>query len=208
MCVLQRELVSVQQGVQGKSHWEGDQWKDLKQGCWSKLFGNLDEEHSRQREQQEQRSWGGSMWKVWGKEANVTGVEWRVVRIVASGDFIGDCKHFGFTLSELGSYLRVLSEKDAQPESWELCFIWWTFLGLQAPETASQITLRDCSEEARREARIYRSFCNKRPGSQNIKGLLLRKENQMSQVKEFSAFLCMGRCKSLGSLKSLLWYAP
>ena len=30
----------------------------------------------------------------------------------------------------------------------------------------------------------------------------------MSQVKEFSAFLCMGRCKSLGSLKSFLWYAP
>ena len=29
----------------------------------------------------------------------------------------------------------------------------------------------------------------------NIKGLLLIKENQTSQVKEFSAFLCMGRCK-------------
>ena len=33
------------------------------------------------------------------------------------------------------------------------------------------------------------------------------KENQISQVKEFSAFLGMGRCKSLGSLKSFLWYA-
>ena len=30
---------------------------------------------------------------------------------------------------------------------------------------------------------------------------------QTSQVKEFSAFLCMGRCKSLGSLKSFLSYA-
>ena len=30
----------------------------------------------------------------------------------------------------------------------------------------------------------------------------------MSQVMEFSAFLCMGRCKSLGSLKSFLWYVP
>ena len=28
----------------------------------------------------------------------------------------------------------------------------------------------------------------------------------MSQVKEFSNFLCMGRCKSLGSMKSFLWY--
>ena len=40
-----------------------------------------------------------------------------------------------------------------------------------------------------------------------IKRLWLIKENQISQVKEFSAFLCMGRCKSLGSLKSFLWYA-
>ena len=30
----------------------------------------------------------------------------------------------------------------------------------------------------------------------------------MCQVKEFSTFLCMGRFKSLGSLKSCLWYAP
>ena len=35
-------------------------------------------------------------------------------------------------------------------------------------------------------------------GSLNIKRLLLIKENQISQVKEFSASLCMGRCKSLG----------
>lgn len=28
-------------------------------------------------------------------------------------------------------------------------------------DTASQIILRDCSEEARRGARIYRNFCNK-----------------------------------------------
>ena len=38
--------------------------------------------------------------------------------------------------------------------------------------------------------------------SLNIKRLCLIKENQISQVKEFSGFLCMGRCKSLGSLKS------
>ena len=34
-----------------------------------------------------------------------------------------------------------------------------------------------------------------RAGSQNIKWLLLIKENQIFQVKEFSAFLCMGRHK-------------
>ena len=36
---------------------------------------------------------------------------------------------------------------------------------------------------------------------------LLIKENQVSQVKEFSAFLCMGRCRSVGLLKSFLSYA-
>ena len=46
-----------------------------------------------------------------------------------------------------------------------------------------------------------------RAGSQNIKRLLLIKENQKSQVKKFSTFLCIGRCKSLGSLKLFLSYA-
>ena len=41
-------------------------------------------------------------------------------------------------------------------------------------------------------------------GSLNIKRLLLIKENQLSQVKEFSTFLCVGRCKNLGLLKSCL----
>ena len=40
--------------------------------------------------------------------------------------------------------------------------------------------------------------------SLNIKRLLLIKENQTSQIKEFSSFLSMGRCKHLGSLKSFL----
>ena len=53
-------------------------------------------------------------------------------------------------------------------------------------------------------ARIYRGFCNKRPSSRNIKRLLLIKENQISQVNEISALLRMGRCKSLGLLKSFL----
>ena len=66
-----------------------------------------------------------------------------------------------------------------------------------------QITLTDCSEEARREARIYGSFCNK-----VMKRFLLIKENQISQVNEVSAFQCMERGKSVGSLKSFLGYAP
>ena len=47
-----------------------------------------------------------------------------------------------------------------------------------------------------------------RAGSLNIKRLFLIKGNQISQVKELSAFLCVGRGKGLGSLKSVLWCAP
>ena len=73
-----------------------------------------------------------------------------------------------------------------------------------AQETAFQIALRNCSEEAPGGARIYRSFATKGQVVGNVKRLSLIKENQIPQVKEFSAFLCMGRCKSLGSLKSFL----
>ena len=53
-------------------------------------------------------------------------------------------------------------------------------------------------------SQVIQTFCNKGQAVGNIKRLLLIKENQISQGKEFSAFLCMGRCKSLGSLKSFL----
>ena len=41
------------------------------------------------------------------------------------------------------------------------------------------------------QVRLYRSL-QQRAGSLNIKWLLLVKENQISQVEEFRAFLCMG----------------
>ena len=84
-------------------------------------------------------------------------------------------------------------------------FIWWEFLGLQAQETPSQMTLRKLQGGGWR-VRLYRSL-QQRAGSLNIKILLLIMEHQISQVKEFYTFLCMGRCKSLGSLKSFLSYA-
>ena len=43
-------------------------------------------------------------------------------------------------------------------------------------------------------------------GSLSIR-LLFIKENQASQVKECGTFLCMGRRRSLGSLKLFLLYA-
>ena len=52
-------------------------------------------------------------------------------------------------------------KKNAQPESWELCFILWTSLGLQAQDIASQITLEGLLPRGKGGARIYTGFCNK-----------------------------------------------
>ena len=67
-----------------------------------------------------------------------------------------------------------------------------------------QMALRDFSKEAREESGYLGVFTTKRI-SQGIKRLLLIKENQTYHVKEFSTFLCMRRCKSLGLLKLSLW---
>ena len=52
----------------------------------------------------------------------------------------------------------------------------------------------------------YIEVSQQRADSLYIKILLLIKENQISQVTEFSVFLCMGKYKSLGSLKSVVSY--
>ena len=54
------------------------------------------------------------------------------------------------------------------------------------------------------EPGCYTEVLQQRADSLNIKTVWLIKENQISQVKEFSAFLCMGGCGSLGPLKSFL----
>ena len=70
-------------------------------------------------------------------------------------------------------------------------------------ETASQMALRDCPEEVREEPG-YIGVLQQTPSSWNIKRLLFIKESRISQVKELSIFLYMGRCKNLGSSKSFL----
>lgn len=61
----------------------------------------------------------------------------------------------------------------------------------------------DGSEEVRGEPG-YVGVLQQRPCNHKIKRFLFVKENQTSLVKEFSPFLCMGRCKSLDSRKSFL----
>ena len=65
-------------------------------------------------------------------------------------------------------------KKNSEPRSWELHFIPWGFLVLQAQEAASQVTWENCSEEMRGEPG-YNSFVTK-GGSLNIKRWMLIKD--------------------------------
>ena len=47
-----------------------------------------------------------------------------------------------------------------------------------------------------------------RPGSRNISRLLLIKENQISWVREFSAFLCMGKMQESGLMEIIPLICP
>lgn len=57
--------------------------------------------------------------------------------------------------------LQVSTGKYTQPKSWEICFIQWTFLGHQAWEAASQVTLRKLLCRGKRGAWKY-EFCHKK----------------------------------------------
>ena len=105
-------------------------------------------------------------------------------------------------------FMMLTTKMYSQPKSWELSFIRWTYWGLQTQEAASQVTLRELLQGGERREPGYTGVLQQRAGSLNVKELLWIKETKISQVKELSAFLCMGRCKSLGSLKSFLWCAP
>ena len=73
-------------------------------------------------------------------------------------------------------------------------------------DSSSDDQERSVSEEVQRGARLCRCLLQG-AGNMNIKRLLLIKENQISCIKEFSALLCMERCKHSGLLKSALSYA-
>ena len=113
--------------------------------------------------------------------------------------------------SPLGEYISKWYglKNYTQPKTWELCFIWWKFLGLKPRRKHLKWPWENCSKKVggRREKPGYIEVLQQRAGSLKMKRLLLIKENQITQVKAVSSFLCNGRCKGLGSLKSLLPYA-
>ena len=100
-------------------------------------------------------------------------------------------------------YLPTSTKKNAQLKVENYGF----FGGLAedlSPEDSLSDRSEDSSEEVREEPVYIGVSATKKSGSWSIKILPLIKENQTSQVSEFSAFLCMGRCKSLDLLTSFL----
>ena len=89
-------------------------------------------------------------------------------------------------------------------------FIQQVFWGLQAPDTVSQIMLRNCSEEwgyvrvFATEVQVIRTskdYCCKRKVDLSLFIF------NLSQIKELSTMLYVESCKSLSFLKPFLWYA-
>ena len=84
-------------------------------------------------------------------------------------------------------------------------FYWVGIFRTSSPGDSFSSNFEKTAPQGHREESGYMEVCNK--GKVNIKRLLFIMENQISQVKEFSAFLYMGRLKSLGLLKLFLSYA-
>ena len=88
----------------------------------------------------------------------------------------------------------------------------YMLLGRQTEDSSPESSISDSSKSLLQRgmggARMHRGFLQQRPGGQNMKRLLLVRENQTSWVGEFCVFLCMERWKGLGSLKPLLPYVP
>ena len=83
-----------------------------------------------------------------------------------------------------------------------------TFLRTITGETAFQIALRNSSEQVREEPKYIWVFAeNKTEQAVEHQKITANQKNQTSQAKGCSAFLCKGRCQSLGSLKLFLRYA-
>ena len=78
-------------------------------------------------------------------------------------------------------------------------FFWWECLGLWVWETASQELWENCSKKEGREVRLQTSLQQRKQAIWTSK---IR-----CQVKEFN-ILCLGRCKPLGSLNSVLSNEP
>ena len=95
-------------------------------------------------------------------------------------------------------------KKTAQTKNGEVFYL-ANFLKPSSLECSLLLSSEELLPRGKEGDRLWRSFCNN--DQIVIKRWPLIKENQTSQVKQFSVFLCMGRYKSLCSLKSFLFCA-
>ena len=86
-------------------------------------------------------------------------------------------------------------KKKAQPKRWELCFIWPKKTQDFRPEDSFSDSSEGLLQTNKGAAKIYRSFATKARYPEHRKFTI--KRNQISQVKEFSAFLHMGNVRVL-----------
>ena len=102
-----------------------------------------------------------------------------------------------------GKQTNVRTNKKTPPVSWELGFIRWHTEGLH-PGSSFVDRSEGPFQRGQWGMGMQRNFCNKnqRVGTSNSDCYF--KKNQTSHRKEGSAFLCLGRCRVLGSVKPLL----
>ena len=106
--------------------------------------------------------------------------------------------------ASVGCARKYQLNKYSQPGSWVIFYFLGSFRASSSEDSISgnpETTALRRQEEEPGDIEVLQQ----RAGGLNIKRLLLIKENQITQVKEFSTFLCMGWCKSLGLLKTFLW---
>ena len=82
--------------------------------------------------------WGGGVYSCLFQLLVVAGIPWLVAPLLQSLTLWSHCLLLSFLWSHFPLSLSTEKKKNSQPKSWELCFILWTFLGLQAWEIAPQ----------------------------------------------------------------------
>ena len=133
------------------------------------------------------------------------GAWWAAVHRVAQS--LTRLKQLSSSSSSRGKYMSTVSSvdwgKNTQCESREPCFF------VDKPEDDSPgCSLSGSSEvllhRGKAGARMGRSFCNKHQAVGTSEDYCEFKKSKHLKLRNLSTFLCMGSCKSLGSLKSSL----
>ena len=89
-----------------------------------------------------------------------------------------------------------------EPESWVLCFVCQKFSGLKPRREHLKLTLRELLRGGEAGSQDIQKVFNKGQVVWMSKNDCKLKKTRYLKLRNFSAFLCMGRCERLCSLKS------